>query len=272
MTLTLDGHCHLSKTRTFSLPLRAVLFPICIAVLLLSIGLVPTSAVSQSVSAQKASSTSAVSAETINANAKEVSVDGLVTELRKYSLTIQAGEKTYQVKLVNGAPIGLRMNKPWYDWKNEQVVVDALSYPNDPSVAEPKSEKRVAVKLPADKLFLISRFADTEQMNKTMSTNVKRMNFYLITPKDPGAHLPTEEKPFISGELAIQKNGQTRLQINDQLMPIRLGFRYATMNGFSIMSLEPNKTQVFLSGVTGANENEIIATRVLFQPVRIKSK
>ncbi|MFK7768079.1 MAG: hypothetical protein AB8B55_12720 [Mariniblastus sp.] len=211
-------------------------------------------------------------AETESDSVREIRVEGLVTELKKYSMTVQANGKTHQVKLANGAPIGLRMSQPWYDWKNDQVVVDAFNFPNAAGESEPKVVKRVALKLPSEKLFLISRFADVEQMSKTMATNVKRINFYLITPKDPGAHLPTEEEPFIAGELAVQKNGQTRLKVNDQTMPVRLGFRYATMNGFSITALEPNKTQVFLSGIQGENEGEIIASRILFQPVRIKSK
>ena len=213
---------------------------------------------------------SAATKPTSSANAKnktatvEVNIDGLVTGLKKYSMTIQSGDKTYTVKLANGAPIGMRMNQPWFDWKNNRVVVDALRYPNDPNA---KSAKRVAMKLPAEKLFLISRFTDVEHMTKIMATNVKRINYYLITPEDLGAHLPTAAEPYISGELVIQKNGQPRLQIEEQLMPIRLGFKTATMNGFSITALKPEKTQVFLSAVEGPNENELIATRILFQPV-----
>ena len=196
----------------------------------------------------------------------EVRIEGLVTDRKKYSFKVKQGEKEYDVRLASGAPIGLKMNKPWYDWKNKQVVVDEVSFPGEP---ESRANKRVAVKLPAAKLFLISRFSDVDQMTQVMAANVKRLNFYLITPEDQGQHQPTKESPYISGALTIQKNQQVRLILNDQSIPVRLGFRYATMNGFSIMQLDPNKTQVFIAGTLGANENEIVATRVLFQPVRV---
>lgn len=196
----------------------------------------------------------------------EVLIEGLVTECKKYSFRVKQGETEFDVKLANGAPVALKMNKPWYDWKNEQVVVDAVAFPND---AELSSTKRVAVKLPSPNLFLVSRFSDANQMSQIMAANVKRLNFYLITPEDQGQHLPTKDQPYISGSLSIQKNQQVRLQVDDQFIPVRLGFRYATMSGFSIMELEPDKTQVFIAGVPGTNENEIVASRVLFQPVRV---
>lgn len=196
----------------------------------------------------------------------EVLIEGLVTERKKYSFKVKQGDTEYDVKLASGTPIGLKMNKPWFDWKHDQVVVDNVPFPND---AELKSTKRVAIKLPAKDLFLISRFSDAEQMTQVMSANVKRLNFYLITPKDQEHHLPTKDRPYISGSLSIQKNQQVRLNVDEQSMPIRLGFRFATMNGFSIMQLEPDKTQVFIAGVPGENENDVIASRVLFQPVRV---
>lgn len=197
---------------------------------------------------------------------REVRIEGLVTERKKYSFKIRQGATEYDVKLSSGAPIGLKMNKPWYDWKNDQVVVDSVVFPNN---AQSKSNKRVAVKLPPGPLFLISRFSDSKHMTQIMSANVKRLNFYLITPENQGQHLPTQERPYIAGSLRIQKNQQVRLEIAEQSLPVRLGFRYATMNGFSIMQLEPNKTQVFIAGVPGSNENEILASRVLFQPVEM---
>lgn len=196
----------------------------------------------------------------------EQQIEGIVTGRKKYSFTVSHDGKQYTVKLAEGAPVGLKMNKPWYDWKHDQVVVDAVAYPEGTSLHSPK---RVAVKLPAKELYLISRFSDLDQMDEVMSANVKRINYYLVTPHDPGEHLPTDDQPFIAGALAIQKNQQVRLKVNDQSLRIRLGFRYATMNGFSIAQLEPNKTHVFLSGVSGENENEIIASRILFHPIEV---
>ena len=196
----------------------------------------------------------------------EILIQGLVTNRKKYSFTVKQDDTEYEVTLANRAPVALKMNKPWFDWRNQQVVVDSVSFPNDP---EESSSKRVGIKFPAEDLYLISRFSDAEQMTQIMEANIKRLNFYLITPEDQGQHWPTKDRPYISGSLSIQKNQQPRLNVKEQSMPVRLGFRYATMNGFSIMDLEPNKTQVFIAGVPGTTENEILATRVLFQPVQV---
>jgi hypothetical protein len=196
----------------------------------------------------------------------EILIQGLVTNRKKYSFTVTQDDTEYEVTLAKRIPIALKMNKPWFDWRNQQVVVDSVSFPNDP---DENSKKRVGIKLPANDLYLISRFSDADQMTQIMSANIKRLNFYLITPEDQGHHWPTKDRPYISGSLSIQKNQQPRLIVKDQSMSVRLGFRYATMNGFSIMDLEPNKTQVFLAGIPGDKENEVLATRILFQPVRV---
>lgn len=193
-----------------------------------------------------------------------IQLQGIVTSRKKYSFTVKQGDTEYTVKPANGAPIGLKMNKPWFDWGNNQVVVDAV--PIRLTAANGDSLKRVALRLPAEKLFLISRLGDAAKMKRTMSAEVKRINFYLITPEDPGPHFPTDEQPYISGELSIKDNSPA-LKIKDDVLPLKLGFRYATMNGFSIAQLEPDKTQVFLSGTWHDGDDKIIATRILFQPI-----
>jgi hypothetical protein len=197
---------------------------------------------------------------------KPIRIQGLVTGRKKYSFTVKQDKTEYTVKLSAGAPVGLKMNKPWFDWNNDQVVVDAMSFStgSDPASANPN--KRVALKLPAKKLYLISRLGDAARMKETMAAEVKRLNFYLVTPNDPGQHFPTAEEPYLSGALSVNDN-RVRVDVNEQMLPVILGFRYATMNGFSIVHLEPNKTQVFLSGVWADGQREIQATSVLFQPV-----
>jgi hypothetical protein len=158
------------------------------------------------------------------------------------------------------------MNKPWFDWDNERVVVDAMSFPAGPNAEAANPRKRVALKLPAKNLFLISRMGDAAKMKKTMSAEVKRLNFYLVTPIDPGQHFPTADKPYLSGALSVDDD-KVYVKVDEHVLPVKLGFRYATMNGFSIAELEPNKTQVFLSGIWEDGENEIQANSILFQPV-----
>jgi hypothetical protein len=197
-----------------------------------------------------------------------IRVEGIVVDQKKYSIKVKSGDKEYSVSLANGAAIGLKMNKPWYDWKNDQVVVDAVPFP---AASDDVAKKRVPIKFPAKDLYLISRFADRATLNDVMSKNVKRLNFYLVTPEDQGQHMPTEKEPYISGKLNVDKK-DLKLKVDDSSLLIRLGFRFATMNGFSINELKPQTTQVFLSGVEGKNPGEIVASRILFQPIERKSE
>lgn len=193
-----------------------------------------------------------------------IRIEGLVIQRKKYSIRVKQDEQEFDVKLTDGVAIALKMNRPWYDWQNQQVVVDAIE-----NNVPPADLKRVGIPLPAKKLFLISRLGNAKTMQATMANKVKRLNFYLITPEDTGHHQPTEDEPFLSGELTVENNNP-HVVVNDKKLPIILGFRFATMNGFSINQLKPNQTQVFLTGTRGKNDGEILTSRILFQPVQKK--
>ena len=214
------------------------------------------------INAQSISSTDS----TVESVKKSIQLQGLVTGRKKYSFTVKQNETEYTVRLGTGAPIGLKMNRPWFDWDNDQVVVDAINYPSDATAEAANSLKRVAMQFPSKKLFLISRLGDAARMKEIMSTEVKRINFYLLTPIDPGQHFPTADQPYLSGALSVDEKN-VRLDVNEKMLPVKLGFRNATMNGFSITELEPNKTQVFLSGIwidggkRNPGEQHIVSTR-----------
>lgn len=191
-----------------------------------------------------------------------IRIEGIVTGRKKYSIRVKQGDQEFDVKLTDGVAIALKMNRPWYDWRNQQVVVDAIA--ENVAAAD---LKRVGVPLPAQQLFLISRLGNAQTMQSTMAQDIKRLNFYLLTPEDTGHHLPTETEPFLSGELFVDNN-QPHLIVEDEKIPIMLGFRFATMNGFSVNQLKPNQTQVFLTGTRGKNESEILTSRILFQPIQ----
>ena len=191
-----------------------------------------------------------------------IRIEGIVTERKKYSIRVRQDDQEFDVKLTDDVAIALKMNRPWYDWDNQQVVVDAI----DENVAQ-TDLKRVGVPLPAKQLFLISRLGNAQTMRSTMAEEVKRLNFYLVTPEDTGQHKPTEDEPFLSGKLSVE-NKQPHLIVNDEKIQVMLGFRFATMNGFSVNQLKPNQTQVFLTGTRGKNEFEIVTSRILFQPIQ----
>lgn len=233
--------------------------------MLFAVTLLWTSSIYAQTSATSASSTTVTTSTT---QPQTVSIEGVVIDQKKYSFKVKSGDKEYSVSLANGAVVGLKMNKPWYDWKNEQVVVDAVPFP---SISDDVATKRVPIKFPAKELYLISRFADRATLKDVMSKNVKRLNFYLVTPEDQGEHMPSEKEPYISGKLDVDKK-DLKLKVDDNSLLIRLGFRYATMNGFSINELKAQKTQVFLTGIQGENPNEVVASRILFQPIELKTK
>lgn len=193
--------------------------------------------------------------------AEAIRIEGVVTNRKKYSIRVKEGDQEFDVKLTDDVAIALKMNRPWYDWKNQRVVVDAV----DKNVAL-ADLKRVGVPLPAQKLFLISRLGNAKTMQATMAQEIKRLNFYLVTPEDTEHHQPTEDEPFLAGELFVE-NDQPYVIVNDKKLSVMLGFRFATMNGFSINQLKPDQTQVFLTGTRGKNEHEILTSRILFQPV-----
>ena len=196
---------------------------------------------------------------------KVIQLEGLVIAQGKYSIKVKSGEKEYIVKLANGAPIAMKMNKPWFDWNNEQVVVDEIPYPATDQI---QPNKRVSYKLPAKELYVVSRFSDRNRFDEFVEASVKRINFYLVTPENQGDHLPTEKEPYVAGKLDYSQPSNVRLLVDESKLPVKLGFRLATMNGYSIGDLVANKVQVFLTGIEGDRENVVIASRVLFQPVK----
>ncbi|MEM9942446.1 MAG: hypothetical protein AAF939_12845 [Planctomycetota bacterium] len=211
----------------------------------------------------------AVGSRGITAIPESVQLNGLVIEQKKYSLKIRTDDGEFQVKLANGAPIALKMNKPWFDWDNRQVVVDEMKLEDSSA----PTGSRIAVDLPATDLFVVARFKNERQIDEIMSSNVKRVNYYLITPDIQETHRPTAAKPYLSGPLSIGKTDQpVEMKLGGEMLKIRLGFRFATMNGFSLAHLRPNATQVLLTGTRNAEANEVIAQRILFQPVSVSFK
>jgi hypothetical protein len=200
--------------------------------------------------------------------ASNVQLKGLITDRKKYSITVNQNGIDYLVRLPNRTPVGLKMNKPWFDWENQQVVVDtmALGVERDFKNSQAKPAKRTAIELPAKNLHVISRLGSERLVKKFQDSDIKRLNFYLVSPDDLGQHSPTAEEPYLSGPLKI-KDDQAHVEVDGQNLPVTFGIRYATMNGFSITDLKPHTTEVFLSGTWDDGKNEIVATRILFQPV-----
>lgn len=201
-------------------------------------------------------------------------VEGVVIERRKYSFVVKQDDQEFEVKVAPDTAIGLRMTKPWFNWEKGLVVVDSAEVAGDSkpdSTTVTKTNVRKAVKLPAEKLFLISRFLEQEQLDFFLETDDKRLNFYLVTPFDPGEHMPTKAKPYISGALSVEADQSVRLNVEGKAIQVRLGFHDATMNGFTISQLVPEKTRVLLSGVGSMSARQITARSIVFEPIHQRS-
>jgi len=208
--------------------------------------------------------------ESVDSELERFQVEGVVTERRKYSFAVEENGQKYEVKVIPDTVIGLRMKKPWFDWESGVVVVDStevVSKSASKALEDSRKIVRKAIQLPAEKLFVISRFREKEQMELFFKTDDKRINFYLVTPFDPGQHMPTNEQPYISGALSVESDQSLRLNIGGNAIPVRLGFRDATMNGFSISQLVPERTRVLLSGYRGKLDKQITAQSIVFEPI-----
>ncbi|MEL7497813.1 MAG: hypothetical protein AAFN77_09400 [Planctomycetota bacterium] len=204
--------------------------------------------------------------ETPDRKAERFELKGTVVAKQKYSVTVATKEKEYRVRLGENASVALLMNKPFFDWKANRVYVEIPGSATQTSTS--KKPERVGYAFPAEQLFLIAKFRNAAQMKRIMATKEKRINLYLISPTDLGNHEPTEDELYISGKLTVGKNDRAiSLETDQQTHRVRLGFRTATMNGFSIAELKPNKTRITLTGVKDEVTGDIIASRLAFEPI-----
>lgn len=200
------------------------------------------------------------SSETTDGKTTEIKIQGVVVARKKYSFTVLQNGVQYEVRLADATPIALAMSKPWFDWENGQVVVDSKVLQQD------VESKRVAVKLPSKDLHLVSQFSNTAAIDRFMSEKLKRVNFYVVTPEQVEPHLPTETEPFLAGRLRTDANA-VLLDVGRDSLNVKLGFRVATIDGFSINALNPNETFVVVAGKQNQVKGEVEAMRVLFEPL-----
>lgn len=196
-----------------------------------------------------------------------VSLKGVVVAQKKYSFTVEAQGKRYQVKLGEDANIALLMNKPFFDWKKESVGVE-LKAKNSAAQTSEKL-RRIQFKLPSKTLYVIAKFRSSEQLKAWQASKDKRLNYYLVTPDKLDLHEPTDDELYISGKITPDKKKPlVVLETEQNRYRVRLGFRTATMNGFSIADLQPQQTRVTLSGVIEKSTGNIVADSVAFEPVK----
>lgn len=201
----------------------------------------------------------------------QVVLSGVVVEQKKYSFVVQNGDQRSIVKLADQALVALRLNKPYFDWEAGKVIVEPVISSNRPN-ASTQPVTRVGYRLPAKQLYLISNFRSADHMKRMMTAKPKRINFYLIGPQDLGSHEPTEDELYLSGKLKTGGNDENVQLVTDQSThSVKLGFREATMKGFSIADLKPYRTRLTLAGVRDRETGDLIASSVVFEPIVLRN-
>lgn len=206
-----------------------------------------------------------------------ISLKGIVTAQQKYSFTVSSDGKEYKVKLAENASVGLLMNRPYFDWKAEKVFVqpiDPKAVPggdDDQDATDADKGNRIGYSLPATQLYLIAKFRNPSQMERVLKAKEIRLNLYLLSPSDLGRHEPTEDELYLAGKVVTGKpGGLVTIETDGKKYRARLGFRAATMNGFSVADLKPDQTQVSLTGVVDLETGWVTATNLAFQPIEKK--
>ena len=195
-----------------------------------------------------------------------ITISGTVTDLKKYSFKISTDDnREYQVRLAPQAPIVLQMNKPWFDWEKDRIVVSS----NSPTDLENEKPERIAYPVSTDRLYVVSQFKNARHMKRMVAKTPLRLSHYLLTLTKQHEHLPTESEHYISGKLTeMGANNSAQLKIGDQKISVLLGHREATIDGFTIQQLLPQTTHVTLTGTIDKN-SEIVAQQILFYPISV---
>ena len=199
-------------------------------------------------------------------NVETISLKGIVVANKKYSFQLESEGKRYTVKPEPNSKIALLLNKPFYDWKAGKVGVEVK--PKSTSTATTKLP-RIQFNLPSKTLYVIAKFRSAEQLDSWQTTKDKRLNFYLVTSEKLDGHEPTEDELYIAGKIVpSKKKTLVTVDTGQSKYRVRLGFRTATMNGFSIGDFKPKQTRVTLTGVLDPATNQVLASSIAFEPIQ----
>lgn len=220
-----------------------------------------------------------------------ISIEGLVEAIVEDSVQLKTKWGSITVRVTESTSIGLKLNKPWFDWENWCVYVDQDLVQDDKEETESSTSghtgdtaaintttdtspapTRIGFDLPAERLHVISRFQRKQRLQKFLDQTENRISYYLVTPADMGEHFPTLRRPFIAGP--IQETGEhneVSLQIDGKEVVAKLGFQTGTINGYTLAAMQPQQTWMIISGTPNQN-HEVIASSVLFYPVKLDGR
>ena len=185
----------------------------------------------------------------------EVRVNGLVIDRRKYSFTLQALDRTYQVVIPNGTPILMKLNKPQIDWQSRTISLTLMLSAAD---GDPANDQVLSWPL-ADPVYVSTTFRDQAEKQRILEQQVRELDRFLMSSQ-PFARTSMT----FGGELEPSSTaGQFFLNDNGGVYAVKLGMRRGLLADFSIMDLRPLETSVWVQGAFDGDT--VVASRIRFE-------
>jgi hypothetical protein len=151
----------------------------------------------------------------------------------------------------------MKLIKPRFDFENQKIWLapvvskNASNGANENGSADRTKPKLVEFAFPQP-CYLTSTFTQPAQMKRIMAAKVLRLNNYTLQATDPGEKMPdAKSDPIeISGKVEFNADSkQPVLIVGDNRYDLLLGHRGATIAGFSIATLDPDKVLLTVTGV-----------------------
>lgn len=191
-------------------------------------------------------------------------VDGIVVDRKKYSFTVQGPDKEYTFSLNPLSRISARLIRPKFDWNQKTVTVTIpMSAPDGRAV----NNQSVQYKLPSE-LHFRNRFESRPEQAAAISGTPIELRNFSITPSlesvaADGQTLTGRLKPTTELNIFETEIDGTTRSIRPQLNVVRL-------DGFTIMELQPDTTEVFVN--YDVEEGMLVARNIEFVRLADRSK
>lgn len=185
----------------------------------------------------------------------KIEVEGLVTNVKKYSFEVSSEDQTWTVNASKDTAVTLKCSSPRIDFEKSETWVGIEG--------NEKKFKRYKFKTP---LHIQVQFNHKNQMKRIMSGPVKRFPTYALADKAFTA-APTRRQIFLTGKL---EKGETKRQLKlttdaGETHQVLLS-KNGQWHGFSLNDLRANATRVRINGLANA-EKQIDASKILFWPI-----
>ena len=186
----------------------------------------------------------------------KIEVEGLVTNIKKYSVEVTSEDLTWQINVTKDTAMALKCSSPRIDFEKSETWVGIEG--------SDKRFKRYKFKAP---IYIQAQFNHQNHLKRIMSGPVKRFPTFVLAD-EAFTGTPTERQIFLNGKL---EKGDTKRQLKmttdaGDTHPVLLS-KNGQWYGFSLTDLRANATRVRINGLINA-EQQIDASKILFWPVK----